>query len=237
MSAWWESLSPLQHVFAYFAFPATILLVLQTLLTLFGLGDEDASGSGLDAGADVDGAAGMADVDLDGLADMDLDEALDIGGDAGSGELSGGAGSGGDSLALFSLRGILSFFAVGGWAGIAAVRLFRSPVLAVLCAIVAGAAALLAVALLFKYTARLQSAGNLNLRNALGKSATVYVPIPAERRGAGKVHLILQERYSEVDAVTDEPAALPTGTVVDVVGLADENTLVVARKADAEAPH
>jgi len=50
------------------------------------------------------------------------------------------------------------------------------------------------------------------------------------------VHLILQERYSELDAVTDEPDPLPTGTEVDVVGLADENTLVVARKSEAEAP-
>jgi len=236
VSAWWESLSPLQHFFAYFAFPASILLVLQTLLTLFGLGDDDASGLDADAGADVDAASGL---DLDGDGGLDLDGAagLDFDADAGSGaDLADAAGSGGDSLALFSLRGILAFFAVGGWAGIAAARYFRSPLLTVLCAIVAGAAALLAVALLFKYSARLQSAGNLSLRNALGKSATVYVPIPAQRRGAGKVHLILQERYSELDAVTDEPDPLPTGTEVDVVGLADENTLVVARKSEAEAP-
>ena len=36
MSAWWESLTWLERLFAYVAFPATLLLILQTLMLLFG---------------------------------------------------------------------------------------------------------------------------------------------------------------------------------------------------------
>ena len=35
---WWESLEIIQQVFACIAIPATVILVLQTLLLLFGLG-------------------------------------------------------------------------------------------------------------------------------------------------------------------------------------------------------
>jgi membrane protein implicated in regulation of membrane protease activity len=225
LALWWESLSQIQRAFAYVAFPATIILILQTLLVLFGLGENDADSSA-DAGADVD-----VDVDVDVNIDVDVDAAagLDLDGDGIPDSVDADAGAGSSGLALFSLRGILAFFAVGGWAGIAVAGLIDSAFLAVVCAFIAGAVALYAVALLFKYTARLQSAGNLNLRNAVGKTATVYITIPASRNGAGKVHIVFQERYSELSAVTDEETPLRTGTLVEIVGVADENTLLVAQ--------
>jgi len=222
MAAWWESLSQIQHIFAYIALPATIILILQTLLALFGLGDSDA-----DASADAGAGVGF---DGDGIPDI-TDTGVDLDGD-GIPDSAEAGGDGGGGLALFSLRGILAFFAVGGWAGVAAAGVINSALFAAACALIAGTVALYAVALLFKYTARLQSAGNLNLYNAVGKTATVYVTIPASRAGAGKVHVILQERYSELDAVTDEETPLRTGTVVEIVGVADENTLLVAHKEE-----
>lgn len=224
MAAWWESLNAIQHVFAYIALPATIILILQTLLVLFGLGDHD---------ADTDAGAGL-DLDGDGIPDIpDAGAGVDLDGDGVPDAAEGGAG-GGSGLMLFSLRGILAFFAVGGWAGVAAAGIINSALFAAACALIAGIVALYAVALLFKYTARLQSAGNLNLLNAVGKTATVYITIPAARAGAGKVHVVLQERYSELDAVTDSESPLRAGTTVEIVGIADENTLLVALKEEKE---
>ncbi len=48
--------------------------------------------------------------------------------------------------------------------------------------------------------------------------------------GLGKVNVLLQERYVECDAVTDEEEALITGAEVVVTGLTDDNKLVVKRK-------
>ena len=69
MSAWWESLTWLERLFAYVAFPATLLLILQTLMLLFGLGH--------DGGADTDGDAD-ADLDLASDTDADLDAGLAV---------------------------------------------------------------------------------------------------------------------------------------------------------------
>ncbi len=54
MFAWWDSLTSLQQVFACIGIPATLILVVQTVLLMFGIGDGD--------GADVD-----TDIDPDGF--------------------------------------------------------------------------------------------------------------------------------------------------------------------------
>lgn len=60
MIAWWNSLTGLQQIFAMIGIPATLVLVVQTVLLLFGIGDGE--------GADFD-----ADIDTDGL---DIGEAI-----------------------------------------------------------------------------------------------------------------------------------------------------------------
>ncbi len=209
MTAWWESLSALQRVFAYIALPATVVLILQTILVLLGFGDSDA-----DTGDGIDGHGGF---DLhDGFDDYDGHD-------------------GHDGLALFSIRGIFAFFSVGGWAGVVTAGMVASPFISVTIAFLCGAAALYGIAVLFRMTARLQSAGNISLANAVGKPAKVYITIPAGRKGFGKVMLTLQERFTECDAVTDSTHSIKTGAIVAVTGLADENTLIVT--PDVEDHH
>ena len=54
---------------------------------------------------------------------------------------------------------------------------------------------------------KLQSAGNLDLQNAVGRPGKVYLRIPASRAGHGKVTVEVQGRSIEVEAVT--PGAAP----------------------------
>lgn len=67
MLQWWESLSGLQQIFACVAISATVILVIQTLLTLLGLGH--GSGDGHDGGfvhdAHVDGGFDGPDAGFD----------------------------------------------------------------------------------------------------------------------------------------------------------------------------
>ncbi len=51
MFAWWDSLTSLQQVFACIGVPATLILIVQTILLMFGIGD----GDGADADVDPDG--------------------------------------------------------------------------------------------------------------------------------------------------------------------------------------
>jgi len=52
MAAWWNSLTGLQQIFACIGIPATLVLVVQTVLLLFGIGDGD---SDMDMDVDPDG--------------------------------------------------------------------------------------------------------------------------------------------------------------------------------------
>lgn len=53
MFAWWDSLTTLQQGFALVGIPATLILVVQTVLLMFGIGD--GVGDGVDADVDPDG--------------------------------------------------------------------------------------------------------------------------------------------------------------------------------------
>ncbi len=199
MIAWWTALDTLRQILYLVAIPATVVLVLQTILLLFGLGQ--------DSDADVD-----HDVDTD--ADGDGGDYDHVGQDA---DHLGG-------LRLLTVRGIIAFLAVCGWVGLALLDSGISAGLSVALALLAGLAAMLVVALVMRFFMKMQQSGNLDPQNAVGVVGEVYVPIPVE--GKGKVTLVVQERFSEMDAVCPG-RALKTGQQVRVVSVTESNVLVV----------
>ena len=124
------------------------------------------------------------------------------------------------------MRGLVAFFTVGGWVGLALLQ-YLPPAAAIVLAFLAGTAALLGVGLLFKYALRLQSQGNLDIQNALGKTGKVYIPIPAQEGGQGKITILVQERLTELDAVTKAARTLSTGEMVTVAAVVDPQTVLV----------
>lgn len=260
MADWWNSLSTLYKVFFCMAVPATVIMLLQTILLFIGIGghsDSDADGSAdgdMDADADgdidTDGAdfdvSDGADFDADG-ADFDVSDGTDVDADgAGDGfdvsEVSGdpsddisahGPTEGGKDagLRLFSVRTVIAFFAVGGWTGTALIAADVSEPVAIFGAFAAGAAALVGIAALFKYSLKLQDNGTVLIKNSLGKEAEVYLRIPANRSGKGKVFVLVQERLTEYDAITVENEDIKTGEKVRIIGIVDGETVVV-KKAD-----
>ena len=190
MIAWWNGLETIQQVFALIAIPATLVMLIQTVMLLIGFGDTD--------GGDV--------------GDMDGDEIFE--------------GVEGDGFVLFSVRGIVSMLTVMGWSAVALLETLV-PWLAVSIAVVLGLATLFGMVFLMRAVSKLQSSGNIEVGNAVGKVAKVYIPIPAAGEGSGKVTLTLQETYSEFSAITTAPEKLKTGAYVRVVAVDGTGTLVV----------
>lgn len=132
-------------------------------------------------------------------------------------------------LKIFTIRGILVFLSIGAWTA----YLFHGVVanlLAVGFGIIAGLIAAYLQALAFKSMMKLESSGNINYEHAIGKTGSVYIRVPKQKTGRGKINLVLQERYIEVDAVTPEDEDLLTKTLVEVVGLESPTTLIVKKK-------
>jgi hypothetical protein len=140
----------------------------------------------------------------------------------------GHAGHDHHGLHLTSLRALAAGLAFFGVTGYGLLRAGWGAGSAVALALVAGAAAVVVVAVLLRLLLRLESDGAVQIENALWQPATVYVPIPGAKAGAGKVTVSLQGRLVEYQAVTSEPA-LPTGAAVTVVDVVSSDTLEVVR--------
>ncbi|MBQ7647234.1 MAG: hypothetical protein IJS94_08200 [Clostridia bacterium] len=224
MVEWFNNLTELQRIFAYIAIPSTLLLIVQTIMLLFGLHGHDGDSDSNDFG--YESSDGGVDIDGDGVPDFDPD--IDADGNGIPDRLEGAANDHG--LRLFTVRGLVAFFSIMGWTGIVLSKNELPNVWAIIIAIIAGAAAMLITALVLKFALKLQSDGTMDIKNALGVSGTVYITVPAERKDKGKVNLVLQGQYGEFDAVTDEKDALTYGTEVTVIGVSGANTLVVKKK-------
>ncbi|MFN0007969.1 MAG: hypothetical protein ACKVXR_08685 [Planctomycetota bacterium] len=143
-------------------------------------------------------------------------------GHSGSGEHDGHDGA----LNLLSIRSVaafLTFFGLAGWGGTNA---GWSPFLTIGVSVLSGALMLLAVAWLFSLQHRLYSEGNLDPGNAVGKTARVYLRIPARNSGKGKITVSIQGRTHEFAAST-AGAEIPSGAEVKVARQITQDTFEV----------
>ena len=205
---WWQGLGLAGQIMACAAIPMTVVMLLQLILMLIGIGPGSESDSDTDDGV-IDVKVGL---------DHPTHE----------------TGSNSHSIwKIFTIRGIVAFFALGGWAGLAALTAGIPVIWAIQIAVLAGVAALLLASIAIRLALRMQDSGNLSLQNAIAQTAEVYITIPPSRSNIGKVTMLLQERFVEVDAVTDCETEIRPNSKVEVVGLAHKDCLVV-RPVDEE---
>lgn len=189
MINWWNELLLIQQIFALIALPSTLLIVIQTVLMLIGIGG--------DGGAD---------------ADVDIEDGIEIPD---------------DGLAIFSVRGVTSMLCITGWVAVALLETSLPQGISIAIAIACGVATLIGMAYLMRAVYRLQSSGNIDVENCVGKIGEVYIPIPSTGNGSGKINLTVQEKFSEFTAITTSGEQLKTGAFVRVVAVSESGVLVV----------
>lgn len=188
MVEFWEGMNVLQRVYFCIGLAATLVLILQIITMLFGLGETD-------TGVDLDG---------DGEPDIDVDT--------------------GDGFTLFSVRGIIAFFAIGGWVGYIFAE--TSTVLAIVLSVIAGSLALVAMAFIMRGIMKMRSDGNIDINKSIGKIADVYLTIPSKDNGNGKITLTLEERFVELNAIQNGEENIPTGSKVKITGVLGDSVIV-----------
>ena len=153
-----------------------------------------------------------------------------FGGDFDSGEADGNADLAMDSdtgidFQFLSIKNLIAFFTIFGWVGIVTLSGNLNTILAVVIATASGLLMMVIMATLMYYMGKLTESGTLDLNNAKGKTATVYLPIPAKRSGMGQVQIKVQG-FQTLDAMTDGEA-ISTGSVVEVVDIINNDILLV----------
>jgi hypothetical protein len=193
------------EIYKYCAIIGCTLVGLQVVLQAFGILGETEIG---DHGADVD---------------VDVDH--DIGGDAGHHDVSPD-GHGNVFAGILSFKALTAFVGVFGLVGLIMRQQDVGVAARVVTAVGAGLAGMFMVGWMMRSLHRLGASGTVDVRNAVGRTATVYLRVPEKRSGRGKVTVEIQGRSMEFPAIT-EGTAIDTGKSVTVDGVEGEDTLKV----------
>lgn len=144
------------------------------------------------------------DVDFDGADTMDL----------------------GGGISLFSIKNFVNFIVGFGWAGVCFGGAIENKWLLTFVAVLVGVAFVFMFFLIKKQTKKLEHNGAFNIADCVGKTVDVYLRIPANKSGKGKVQVSLNGSVHEFEALT-EGDSIPSGKKVEVLSIIDGSTVLV----------
>lgn len=130
---------------------------------------------------------------------------------------------------LLSLKNIVGFFAMFGWSGLGLLSAGMAPGFVIFLSIGCGLLMMVAMASLFYFMSKLAESGNLKMKNAIGRIGEVYLVIPGNRSGIGKVQITVQGTLQTLDAITDDSDPIPMSSLIEVITVIDEQILLVKR--------
>ena len=129
---------------------------------------------------------------------------------------------------LFSLRNLINFLLGFGWTGVAFYETIPNKMILVILALVVGVAFVFIFFLLIFQILKLTEDNTFNIQNLVGKSGEVYLTIPAQMSGKGKVQISLNGSTHELQAMTHSEIPLPSSNMVKVVEISDGILIVAA---------
>ena len=182
---WFNSLDAFLKAYWIIAGTASLIFVIQMVLTFVGVDTDD----GLSA-------------DFDG--DMDID----------------------GPFQFFSLRNLIHFFLGFGWGGVCFYSTFTSKAWVIIFALLTGLLFVLLFFIIVKQIMKLNKDNSFQISDTLDKVADVYLSIPEEKSGKGKIQISVKGAFHELDAMT-EGEKIPTGGKVKVLEIIDNQTVLV----------
>lgn len=142
---------------------------------------------------------GDTDVDVD----MDADFDADIEGEGGE-------------LKLLTMHGFGGFFLMLGIMGLVLLSYNYSPFISSLVSLLAGFIMMVISAFLFKQARKLNSSGNINIKDAIGKVGTVY--ITPSKTDPGRIKVVIHNSIKLYDAVPQNNEEFKFNEEVNIVG-------------------
>jgi hypothetical protein len=133
----------------------------------------------------------------------------------------------GDGMGFLSLRALVAFFGGLGWTGVILLDNGASLFAATAAGIGVGIVLMLVMAMIIRLIYSFQETGTIDLKNALGEVGTVYITVPPEQSGTGRVRVMVQGRLTIVAALTAASKPIPSERKVRVRDLVDSRTLLV----------
>lgn len=131
----------------------------------------------------------------------------------------------GGAMSLFSIRSMVNFFFGFGWAGVTFFGSLEPLWLVYLVSVLIGMLFSFCCILLGKKLLKLERNGAMNINECIGMEGNVYLRIPAERKGKGKLQISINGSIHELDAMTNGEE-LKSGSLARVSAI-ESNVLIV----------
>jgi membrane-bound ClpP family serine protease len=129
---------------------------------------------------------------------------------------------------LFTFRNLINFLLGFSWSGITFYHQINAMWLLVLVSFLVGVVFMLVFVFILMQVSKLAEDNSFVYHETIGKTAEVYLKIPAHKSGKGKVLISVKGSTHELDAYTEEEG-IETGSLVTVIK-ADETGLLLVKK-------
>ncbi len=182
-----ENLEPLLKTFWFVAIPASLIFIIQTIMTFAGADASD----GLEA--DFDGDLGGADAPFQ----------------------------------LFSLRNLINFLLGFSWTGISFYTTISNKPILIILSLIVGVLFVYLFFIIIRQVQKLAEDNSFKITNTLNKTAEVYLTIPENKKGKGKIMISVNGAFHELEAMTENDK-IQSGSVVKVVRI--ENNILIVEK-------
>lgn len=179
---------PLLKTFWFIALPASIIFILQIVMTFIGIDSHD--------GTDAD--------------------------------FSGHLNDNHAPFQLFSLRNLVNFLLGFSWTGIGFYSTISNHFLLLSLAFTVGFGMLGLFFVIMKQVNKLAEDNSFKITSTIDKTAEVYLTIPENKKGKGKILISVNGSVRELEAITENNTKIETGSVVSVVSV-EGNSLVVVK--------
>jgi hypothetical protein len=183
-----SDLDPLLKTLWFMAIPASVIFLIQTVMTFTGIETHD----------------GLS-------ADFDSD-------------LHGGD----QPFQLFTFRNMINFLLGFSWTGISLYDVIDNRIILISVSFTVGAAFIAFFFMVIRQVEKLAEDNTFRIAQALNQTASVYLSIPAKKKGAGKVHVSVKGSLKELDAIT-ENEKIESNAMVRIVKI-ESNSLVVVER-------
>lgn len=127
---------------------------------------------------------------------------------------------------LFSLRNLINFLLGFSWTGISFYSIIPNPIALVTISLLVGALFVYLFFILIRQIQKLAEDNSFKLTNTLNKTAEVYLTIPENKKGKGKIMISVNGSFHELDAMTEQEK-IESGSVVKVIRIENNNLLIV----------
>lgn len=137
--------------------------------------------------------------------------------------------NGGDStFQLFSLRNLINFLLGFSWSGISFYNTISNQIILISVSVIIGCLFIFLFFIIIKQVQKLEEDNSFKLENTLNKSAEVYLTIPENKSGKGKIMISINGAFHELEAMTEHTEKISSGSTVKVVKI-ENNTIIIVQ--------